>query len=62
MCCKDCARREIGCHASCGEYAKYREIMNLAREQRANNESIDFILRRKMRRIQAIKRNISGGD
>ena len=46
MCCKDCARREIGCHASCGEYANYRAVMETAKAKRRHEQNLDFIANR----------------
>ena len=46
MCCKDCVRREIGCHASCGEYAKYRAMVDAARQKKINEFGVDYILHR----------------
>lgn len=32
--CKDCARREVGCHAKCKEYLEYRNYNERMSEQR----------------------------
>ena len=32
--CKDCADRQVGCHAKCEKYLAYRTELDAAREQR----------------------------
>lgn len=32
--CKDCPRREVGCHAKCKEYLEYRDYNERMSEQR----------------------------
>ena len=36
--CKDCAKREVGCHAKCEEYAKYRAEIDATREAKKAEE------------------------
>ena len=37
MCCKNCKKREVGCHANCEEYKEFRKPFDRASEQRRND-------------------------
>ena len=52
--CKDCPRREIGCHAKCPDYAEYAAERAKAREQylkekEVRDASIELMCKRKKR-------------
>lgn len=42
MVCKDCERREIGCHAQCEDYAKYREEIKKTAEEKKYAELCSY--------------------
>lgn len=45
--CKDCKRREIGCHGKCEEYAAFRARIALEiAKRREDKEGIDTVCRR----------------
>ncbi len=50
--CKDCARRFLGCHSSCGEYKTWQKLKDADREQRRRKriEEYDYSFASRMER------------
>ena len=63
MCCKNCTRREIGCHASCGEYKVFKAAKNAEKERRNHESALDYIQNRgeRLRASEHSKRRIANG-
>lgn len=54
MCCKDCKKRDIGCHSNCKDYADYRARLEQAHKARANERFfIEIEVRRNARMAKA---------
>lgn len=50
--CKNCAKRELGCHSICGPYIQYKEIYQrgteaMKRERDAVNNYVSFQIERR---------------
>lgn len=45
--CKDCAKRELGCHSRCDKYKEYEEERRQIRERRLLENEIREITKRK---------------
>jgi hypothetical protein len=42
--CKDCTKREVGCHATCKEHKAWKDFYNKARDTRTKHHDLeDFI-------------------
>lgn len=41
--CKDCDRREIGCHSHCKEYKEYRRLIDARKEAEKSKKEADII-------------------
>ena len=56
--CKDCKKREIGCHATCNEYQTAKTIHSSRVEKELKNRNPGFSKERekKLRRIERSKR------
>ncbi len=56
--CKDCTRREIGCHAKCGDYkvAKAIHSENVKEELKHRNPGFSKEREKKIRRVERSKR------
>lgn len=50
--CKDCKRRFLGCHSSCGEYKTWQKLKDDDREerQRRRMEECDYAFSQRMER------------
>ena len=56
--CKDCKRRFLGCHSSCGEYKTWQKLKDDDREerQRKRMEEYDYAFSRRMERYNSKRR------
>lgn len=56
--CKDCARRFLGCHSSCGEYKTWQKLKETERNerQRKRMEEYDYAFSRRMERYNSNRR------
>lgn len=49
-CCKDCTKREVGCHGSCEEYnmqkSRCEELKNIARQDSYNDAALHNLKRK----------------
>lgn len=56
--CYKCRKRKIGCHATCEEYIKFKELLDehntiMRKEKNAHNDSVGYDKSRKRRLSQA---------
>ena len=56
--CKDCKRRFLGCHSSCGDYISWKKLKDYDREQRQRKimEEYDYAFSRRMERYNSKRR------
>ena len=53
--CKDCTKRQVGCHAQCEDYKAYQDALEdykrTVREIRATDDAMDAYEQRKAKRL-----------
>lgn len=52
--CKDCEKRELRCHATCEEYASFKEKLAREKQKREIEKDVDSIIRRNIHRVMRI--------
>ena len=45
-CCKGCENRVVGCHSTCEEYNKYKNVVDAEKEEERKQKEIDGFLNR----------------
>jgi len=56
--CKDCEKRVVGCHASCGDYKSWKGEQDKRREQKyKENVTVSALIDHRLKVMNKIKRS-----